>query len=58
MTITGRSAGEQTVAVTVTSACTDCGTPLVLTAAAGGGLFIGGFVTAALIAGITIVVVM
>ena len=55
MTVTGGS-GEQ-VAVTVTSACTDC-RALVLTAAAGGGLFVGGFATAALIATVGIVIVM
>ena len=35
------------VPVTVTSACTDCRT--LLTQAAGGGLFVGGFITAAVI---------
>ena len=55
MTVTGGS-GEE-VAVTVTSACVDC-RALVLTAAAGGGLFVGGFATAALIAAVGIVIVM
>jgi hypothetical protein len=55
MTVTGGS-GEQVV-ITVTGACTDC-RALVLTAAAGGGLFVGGFATAALIAAVTIVIVM
>ena len=55
MTVTGES-GEQVV-VTVTSACVDC-RALVLTAAAGGGLFVGGFATAALIAAVGMVIVM
>lgn len=52
LTITGGS-GEQ---VTVTNACTDCRV-LTFTEADGAGLFVGGFVTAALIAAVSIVII-
>ena len=54
MTVTGGSGGQ----VTVTSACTDCRVLRALTVADGGGLFVGGFMTAALIAAVSIVIVM
>ena len=43
--------------VTVTSACTDCTADTTLSLAAGGGLFVGGFVLAALLIGIITLVI-
>ena len=48
LTVTG-------VPVTVSGACTDCRV-LALTAAEGGSLFVGGFIAATLIAGVSIVI--
>ena len=56
LTITGTGGSEEQV--TVTSACTDCrALMLKLTVADGAGLFVGGFITAALIAAVSIVIV-
>ena len=43
--------------VTVTSACSDCETQVSLSLADGGGLFIGGLVTALLLISIIIIVI-
>ena len=47
----------QGMPITVTTACTECTTGATLSQAAGGGLFVGGFVLAALLIGVIILVI-
>ena len=47
----------QGMPVTVTTVCTDCTTGATLSQAAGGGLFVGGFVLAALLIGVITLVI-
>ena len=54
LTIAGESGR---MSVSVSSACTDCRDKLTLTPAAGGGLFVGGFLAAALIGGVSIMII-